>query len=576
MNTVTSLVAAVLNSMWQAAIVAAAVWLALRTARRINAATRFAIWWAALAVVLVLPAAPWAVSSAREWLRPATIASARPRYAPPPGPVSAIELAPLLSVPETSARYWPAGVAALWALFLLRRSAGLLRSYLQVRRLKRNSSPSMELLPHSRRSSRVLLSSMVASPIAVGFAPPAVILPETLGDRLSRQEMDHVLLHESAHLARWDDWTTLFARVLGAAFAWHPVVWFVLRRIEVERELACDEWVVARTQSAKGYARSLARLYELRFGGQHILQDGALVSGMFSNRGGLCERVEWLLKGAREVTARVSPARVGAACLVLLALATAASVMPRWIVFAQTPRPAFDVAAIKRNLAETNGHSMTFAARPGGRLQVVNNATSNLIYNAYGIAPYQLIGAPDWVASERYDIDARGAATATQKEIMLMLQTLLADRFAMKARFETRQMSAYILTVAKAGPKLTFSSPENCVPRDSSKPNPDATNLCGNNLLSREAGWKATRISMQGVVGALSMALRHPVIDQTGIKGTFDVSMKWTDDPAQADTPDAPPPLPTALREALGLDVKMGRGAVDVLVIDHIERPTVN
>jgi uncharacterized protein (TIGR03435 family) len=81
---------------------------------------------------------------------------------------------------------------------------------------------------------------------------------------------------------------------------------------------------------------------------------------------------------------------------------------------------------------------------------------------------------------------------------------------------------------------------------------------------------------MPGVVGALSRALRHPVIDQTGIKGTFNVSMKWSDDPSQADSVDALPPLPIALRQALGLDVKMGRGAVDVFVIQHIERPTVN
>ena len=576
MNSVISLLAAILNSMWQAAIVAAAVWLALRAARRINAATRFAIWWAVLAVVLVLPAAPWAVSSAREWLRPVTIASARPTYPPPHGPVSAIELAPLVNLPKAGAANWAAWVAALWAILFLRRSAGLVRSYRQVCRLKRNSSLAAQALPHGRRSARVLLSAAVESPVAVGFAPPAVILPEALADRVSPQEMDHVLLHESAHLARWDDWTTLFAGLLGAAFGLHPVVWFVLRQIEVERELACDEWVVARTQSPKGYARSLARLYELRFGDQRILHDGALVSGMFSNRGGLCERVEWLLNGAREVTARVSPARVGTACVVLLVLATAASVMPRWIVLAQTPRPAFDVASIKRDLAETEGHGITFAARPGGRLQVVNNATLNLICNAYGIASYQLIGAPDWVTSERYDIEARGAATAGQKEIMLMLQTLIAERFAMKARFETREMPAYILTVAKGGPKVTFSSPEDCVPRDSSRPNPDATNLCGNNLLNRVDGWKGTHISMPGVVGALSRALRHPVIDQTGIKGTFNVSMKWSDDPSQADSVDALPPLPIALRQALGLDVKMGRGAVDVFVIQHIERPTVN
>src|SRR5262249_31294958 len=291
----------------------------------------------------------------------------------------------------------------------------LVRSYLHVRRLKGNCSVSVDLFPHTARTARLLLSSAVDSPIAVGFMPPAVILPESLAGQLSREEMDHVLLHESAHLARRDDWTTLCSRVLDAAFGLHPVVWFVLRQIEAERELACDEWVVARAQSATGYARSLARLYELRFTDQYPLGEGLLVSGMFSNRGGLGARVERLLYGSREFTGRVSGIRVVATCAALLVLAAAASVMPHWIVWAPTPRPAFEVASSKRNLAELErptgeaGHApsrgVTFAARPGGRLEVVNNPTSNLIYNAYGIAPYQLIGAPDWVKSERYDIE---------------------------------------------------------------------------------------------------------------------------------------------------------------------------
>jgi uncharacterized protein (TIGR03435 family) len=81
---------------------------------------------------------------------------------------------------------------------------------------------------------------------------------------------------------------------------------------------------------------------------------------------------------------------------------------------------------------------------------------------------------------------------------------------------------------------------------------------------------------MAGVVGVLSNVLRGPVIDQTGIKGTFDVRLRWTDDLAPTDNPDAPPSIYTALRETLGLDLKRGRGPVDVLVIEHIERPRPN
>jgi uncharacterized protein (TIGR03435 family) len=271
-------------------------------------------------------------------------------------------------------------------------------------------------------------------------------------------------------------------------------------------------------------------------------------------------------------------ARLATGCAALILLAAVAPVLPHWIAFAQVPRPAFDVASIKRNTNEGGG--LSFAARPGGRLTVVGNAMSNVINNAYGIANYQLIGVPDWVNSERYDIEAKGAEKAGQKDVMLMLQTLLADRFAMKAHFETREMSAYILSIAKSGSKLRILNPEDCVPVDSTKPDALAVpNVCGNNLQNSRGSinrWRATHISMPGVTGLLSRVLRGPVIDRTGIKGAFDISLQWSDDLAPAESPDAPPALSSALRETLGLELKSGRGPVEVLVVEHIERPSSN
>jgi bla regulator protein BlaR1 len=577
MNAMIAILIAVLDTLWLAVAVAAAVWLTLRWANKINAATRFVIWWVTLGVVLILPAASQFAASARGWLKPAIIASARPLYAPPPGPVTVIELTPLVSVRQTRSGNWIAAAAVFWAMVFLYRMRRLLLGYLQVRGLKTHATGSSETVPRTHRRARVLLSSEVDSPIAVGFVAPAVILPVSLASQLSREEMDQVLLHESAHIARWDDWTTLLSRLLEAVFGLHPVAAWILRRIEMERELACDEWVVARTQSAKRYARCLARLYELRFPevpGHRAL----LASGMFSHRSALVGRLEAMLGRGREFTAGVSAVRVSTACGAMLVVVAIAAILPHWIVVAQTPRPAFEVASIKRTPPEVEARNdgVTFAARPGGRLEVVNNPMSNVIQNAYGIAYYQLMGAPDWVTSERYDIEARGAATAGPKQVMLMVQSLLADRFQMKAHFETRQVPAAILTVAKGGAKLQFASPENCVPRDPTKPLAGQENVCGSNLISRDHVWKATRTSMPGVVGALSRMLARPVIDQTGLKGSFDIKLTWSDDLAGADNPDGPPSLITALHETLGLDLKSGHGGLEVLVIDHIERPTAN
>jgi bla regulator protein blaR1 len=575
MNALMAIPIAVMNTLWQAALLAAIVWLALRVAPRMNAATRFALWWAALGVVAILPAAPRLIAFARESFQPATIRSTRPLYAPVPIPSQVIDLAPAVTVVETRDSRWPFGAAAAWALIFLYRLVRLARSYAYLRGLKRRARLSSQPLPPTGRTALLLLSPEIDSPVAVGFVRPAVILPSSLVAELSPEEMEHVVLHEAAHLARWDDWNRLLARVLGGALRLHPVAWWILRRIEVEREAACDDWVVARTKSATQYARSLTRVYELLLTQRQGVPGKLLAAGIFG--GDLFSgRIETLLRHGRNFTPRISRARLATGIAVVVALGAVASLSPRWIAFAQAPRPAFDVASIKRHIGETNG--VTFAAREGGRLEVVNNPIFNVIDNAYGIRNYQLIGAPDWVSSERYDIEASGPATAGQKEMMLMLQTLLADRFAMKAHFEMREMPAYILTVAKGGSKLHLLGSEDCVPYDGTRPNPETVpNVCGNNLVSRNNVWRGTHISMRGVTGVLSSTLRRPVIDQTGIKGTFDVSLQWTDDLALADKPDdAPPSIYAALKEALGLDLKPGHGPAEVLVIDQIQRPSAN
>jgi uncharacterized protein (TIGR03435 family) len=577
MNNLMDVEIAVLDSLWQAALLVGLAWLILRFARRINAATRFVIWWAVLGVTLILPGAPHLIGMGREWLQPATIQVARPLYASV-APGTLTDIRPLVTVAHRSATHWPVYLAAVWGLILLFRLAHLVRSFLHVRGIKNRAFVSSQPLPAIRRSASLLLSSEIDSPIAVGFVRPAVILPASLPAQLSREEIDHVLLHETAHLVRWDDWTNLISRALGAALTLHPIAQWIMRHIELEREKACDEWVVARTKSAQPYARSLARLYELRFSDH---RDALLGSGMFSNKSQFGERIEALLRRGREFTARVSVARVAAGCAVLITLTAVASYLPHWIAFAQVPRPSFDVASIKRNT--TGDNSADFSALPGGRLHVRNNAIANVIHNAYGIAGYQVIGAPDWVQSqsESYDIEAKGKDTAGEKDVMLMLQTLLADRFMMRAHFEPREMSAYILTIAKGGSKLSILNPEDCVPFDSTKPDPRSVpNVCGNSLTGGARGdvrWRATHISMPGVTQLLSAVLRGPVIDRTGIKGTFDINLRWSGvDLAPSDNPDAPPVFASAVRETLGLEWKSGRGAVDVLVVEHIERPSSN
>src|SRR5262249_10726958 len=183
----------------------------------------------------------------------------------------------------------------------------------------------------------------IESPMAIGFFHPAVVIPEPMQDRLSGDEMDAILLHEAAHLARYDDWTNLAGRLLQATFGWHPIVLFVLRQIEREREIACDEWVVTRTGAAIAYAEGLVRILEMQLKPVH----STLASGIFIQRSRLRARIELLVQKGRKFSATAGRKTIVVAVFTLAGFAMVAAFAPRWIVFAQ--RLEFEVASVRRN-----------------------------------------------------------------------------------------------------------------------------------------------------------------------------------------------------------------------------------
>jgi uncharacterized protein (TIGR03435 family) len=302
----------------------------------------------------------------------------------------------------------------------------------------------------------------------------------------------------------------------------------------------------------------------------------------------------------------------GAAVLVALTVpVAAATITPRFHLldaeellpvtrgrFAQNAAPAaqrlaFDVVSIKRTDPEDTRPGADFGARPGGILIARNNAVSNFITNAYDVPFYTVIGGPEWMRIDRYNLEARADGERSRAEMMLMLQTLLAERFQFRMHRETRELPAYVLTVARGGAKLTRTKGDDCFRRDPDKPTPPPTPLapgetrrpgCGNNNLSSRGAtppnmkWTAVGIDMAGVAGALAGFFRRPVVDRTGLTGTFNIQLELP--PVQPATTDAAvdPGVSvfTVLQEQLGLRVEEGRGPVEVLVVDGIQRPTEN
>lgn len=353
--------AALLNTLWIGAAVAAAAWVVLRHVARVNAATRYAIWWAVLATVVAVPAV-----QLYEPAPEATPPSAVPRPAvvkhePAMAEPAAVGIEPApqpLRVQRPPAHQpaappnrepialttgaWIVWVLAAWSAVFLFRIVQIGRSYLWVRGIKRRARPALRGQSIGfdawisacgvNRPVRLLVSSEIASPMAVGFARPAVILPEALLAELTPAELDHILLHELAHIDRRDDWTNLLACLAGAVLALHPVALWVVHRIDRERELACDDWVVARTGAARPYAASLTRMFELSSARRQLL-----ASGMAETGSQLGERVERLLEKGRHFVPEVSMKALIAGTLVLLGLVVAGSQSPGWVVFAQEP-----------------------------------------------------------------------------------------------------------------------------------------------------------------------------------------------------------------------------------------------
>jgi beta-lactamase regulating signal transducer with metallopeptidase domain len=344
----TGVLAALLNTAWQAALLAGAAWLAMLFIPRINAATRYLLWWTVLAAMLALPLVP-----ALSWhTQPAAAPAAAPEaeaVAGNPTPVSAAPVAAPLSSAVPLAfdpGNWPLGILAIWAAVVLLQLARIAWSYAYLRGIKRRAKPADAALRRDfdawmmscrvGRDARLLISSEVSSPVALGFRRPAVILPESLLAEFDGPALDHVLLHELAHVARRDDWSNLAARLAAAVLGLHPVAAWILRRIARERELACDDWVVSMTGEARPYADSLTRLFEFRLTRRRRL---LLASGMAERASFLGGRIEKLLDRGRQFTGRASGRFLvlGAASLVLLVAAAAQA--PRWIAFSQEPPP---------------------------------------------------------------------------------------------------------------------------------------------------------------------------------------------------------------------------------------------
>jgi uncharacterized protein (TIGR03435 family) len=216
-------------------------------------------------------------------------------------------------------------------------------------------------------------------------------------------------------------------------------------------------------------------------------------------------------------------------------------------------RPAFEVASIKPNTSgEPGARSGT---RPGGRYIAMNTSLKGMVMQAYGLQSFQITGGPGWLETDRYDVNAKGEENIPERQIWLMLQSLLADRFKLKVHREMKESGIYSLVVAKSGLRLQPSSATGV-----------NFGVGGRKIVAQGA-------SMDDLTNLLTIQLGQPVSNKTGVTGRFDITLSWAPDAATAGSEGAPS-IFTVIQEQLGLRLESGRGPVEILVIDSAEKPT--
>ena len=551
--------------LWQSTVFAAAAGLLTLLLKGNPARTRYWVWLAALVKFLV----PYGIL--------VSLGShlALPRWMPPtPGIVEpAISFAigdvatPIfnaaVAAPRPTHDSLPAVLLGVWACGVIVIAVRWAQRWTQLRAdLRASFRLAIDVgIP-------VLCSPALREPGVFGIFRPVILLPEGMAEHLSKAEWEAVLAHELYHARCYDNLTAAIYMLGETIFWFHPLVWWMGKRLVAERENACDEEVLRLGTEPKAYAEGILKICELYLESQLECVAGVAGSNLrqriraiMTHRG--TERVNIYKK---LILAAASLAAVAGPLLVGLTSALPGNAQPRPAL-----RQEFDVASVKRNTSETDRGVLRIEH---GHLIAKRRSLKNLIQQAYGQEAWQLSGIPAWIEPERYDIDAKAEGTPTNDQVNRMLQTLLADRFKLVLRHDMKELPVLILLPEKNGPTLQQS-------KDGEAPS-IGTNP-GHQGEQRTLVITAQAMPLALLARLLSAQLDRPVLDETGLKGTFDFKLEIpAKTPGDTDlnsdggkvavaTAD-PSEVIVALQSQLGLKLEAKRKMIEVLTVDHVEK----
>ncbi len=517
------------------------------------------------------------------------------------------------STPRTT--YWfPIAIFGLWVCGFGVITLVRFKAWLRIRTAVRSSTPLEIPATVQVRSCPGLLE-----PGVVGLLPPVLLLPAGISERLTKPQLEAVLIHEQCHIQRRDNLTAAIHMIVEAAFWFHPLIWWIGARLVEERERACDEDVLRLGSEPQVYALAILKVCEL-----YAESPLTCVVGVTGNN--LKKRMEWIMKNhvgeVLNMWRKLLLATAGmmaVAAPIVLGLLHVRETETAAASHASAPIPdrrsqagskqEFEVASVKQNTSDIDT-SMNVAENHanGGSLSGTNVRLIAYIYFAYKLTgnQFQLLmpQLPKWVVDDRFDVQARADGNPTRDQMRLMLRHLLSDRFKLAMHYETRQLPVFALALATPGKLGPHIQPHR---NDSSCAIPSANPPSAPTQAAMVAGDGLPTVcdSIEGMpssptgrlrVGARRVSLgllastmaqmgnfNWPVLDQTGLSGTFDFTFEWTPqfngpgtpgaNPSQKFLTESGPTFLDDLQQQLGLKLEPQVGTTEVLVFDHAELP---
>jgi bla regulator protein BlaR1 len=597
----TAIAPALGNHLWQSTLFACALALLTLAFRGNRARVRYWLWLAASLKFLIpfwlLVAIGSHLASPRPSAAPkvnlyfvmqqATAPFASPEISP--SPASAAAVSPSYLFPTLLA-IWVCGVLVVlcvWHMRWRRISASIRKAVPLCDGREVNALRRLENIGTISQSVDIRLSRTSLEPGIFGVANPVLVWPQGISDRLDDAHLDAVLAHELWHVRRRDNLVAALHMLVEALFWFHPMVWWMGTRLLNERERACDEEVLESGADRQAYAESILKICEFCVGSPLPCVPGVTgadlkrrIARIMSER--VARKLDFsrkLLLSAAAVLAIAAPILAGGLHLTPRRVASQIQTATRAV-------PAFSTVSI----VPSNPGNNRVALWSGPNEFVSKNASLQQVIRAvYGVEDDRIIGAPVWLNSEKYDLEAKEDDPAVNdprklsldqhaSEQKRMLQAVLADRLKLALHRETRDLFVYALVLAKGGPKLQESKPGDSYPNGFKSPDgvarPGGMHLEGSNLV-------AQGVPVAPLLFHLSRQLHRTVLDETGLSGSYDFALNLPANiPLGIDNP-APPEayesdVSAALERQLGLRLEPRTTSMEVLVIDHVERPSPN